>query len=576
MIHLPCTHAWRTLLSVFLLLLPLTATDDLRDAQGRWKGRKVYDSTGQWHGLFNCNPDPQGEPWIAGGIPPRTPEQEAFFKNLPVYTHDPAAGRRTLPRTIDHTASPYMRPVFTQRGSSCGQASGIGYHYTFEHNQALAQPCTNNTHISSYIFSWNQVNGGIDKGSWPEWGYIIAQHFGMVRESDFSWDNGTCTTNWPSGHQVYRNALDCRVSTIISFGIPTVATLKSWLCDKGTGQGQNGGLITFACRWPLDTSTLIPAGPFQGQRIVTTVPWGYDHAVTLAGYSDEITVNGKTGAFLLLNSHGTDWANGGKVWVAYDAFEPGKNYSFCSVTVEPYQPRLLIKASIRSLSRNDFYLKTGTAPQADAPAPTTMRERTWGFRYSGGSHPMQGSGKSDLMEMVFDATPLIGNLTEGRGTLFLQVFSSDGIPSGQVEALSAVHLRDSAEVVFPYPGSELGVPFHAEVTNFGIPIDLNPPHLALLSPNGGETLRHGDRVSIVWTCQGISSPLILELITPDQVAHPIVEGMTPASGQYTWTVGTLKDGTTPRGPGLRFRIRTRDAKSTAEQASLPTPAKQRH
>ncbi len=43
----------------------------------------ILDENGNATGLINMNPDPDGEPWIAGGLPPLTEEDIAVFNRLP-------------------------------------------------------------------------------------------------------------------------------------------------------------------------------------------------------------------------------------------------------------------------------------------------------------------------------------------------------------------------------------------------------------------------------------------------------------------------------------------------------------
>ncbi len=428
--------------------------EPLYDAQGHWKGTKIYDESGQWHGLFNSNPDPDGDPWIAGGLPDLTPEDQDYYKSLPLFTMGEAP-RADLPLTVRHTTSPYFRPVFIQWGGSCGQASSIGYHYTFERNQALNIPCNSNAdNMSSYIFTWNFVNDGINQGSWPAWGYQIAQYMGVARESDFDWANGTFYTNWLSGYTEYMNALQCHVKadSIVTFETTDIESMKAWLYDKGTGTGTNGGAITMAAAWPWDTSGVISDGPFAGYNVVTTCPAGSDHALTIAGYSDEITVGESTGAFLVVNSHGTSWGTGGMVWVMYDAFDTNANYYFMSMEVEPNNPLLVIKATVTSEKRNTVDIVMGCSPQLYASEPAKTVRVPWVFNKTGGEYPMLGDGKSTTMQIALDASCLIPEFTEGRGTVFLQA-EGDAV----VDALSVVYYGGDTPQEFFYDGPPAGI-----------------------------------------------------------------------------------------------------------------------
>ena len=48
-------------------------------------------------------------------------------KKLPEYLRS-----SPLPPLVDNSKRPYLRPVFSQVGASCGQAAMIGYNFTYE------------------------------------------------------------------------------------------------------------------------------------------------------------------------------------------------------------------------------------------------------------------------------------------------------------------------------------------------------------------------------------------------------------------------------------------------------------
>ncbi len=50
-----------------------------------------------------------------------------YLSNLPELTLPPALRQDPLPPLVDNSEFPYLRPVFTQEGSSCGQACLVGY-----------------------------------------------------------------------------------------------------------------------------------------------------------------------------------------------------------------------------------------------------------------------------------------------------------------------------------------------------------------------------------------------------------------------------------------------------------------
>ena len=77
----------------------------------------------------NLNPDPNGEPWIVGGLRQLTPADYQMLSQIPQWKSPKPANAEDLPLQVDNTSNPWFRPIFNQSGGSCGQASGIGYNF---------------------------------------------------------------------------------------------------------------------------------------------------------------------------------------------------------------------------------------------------------------------------------------------------------------------------------------------------------------------------------------------------------------------------------------------------------------
>jgi len=84
---------------------------------------------------ININPDPNGDPWIVGGIPEITPERRQKLLFYPSLILTPQSAETPLPSVVDNSLLPFFRPIFRQELSSCAQASGVGYGYTYEINR---------------------------------------------------------------------------------------------------------------------------------------------------------------------------------------------------------------------------------------------------------------------------------------------------------------------------------------------------------------------------------------------------------------------------------------------------------
>lgn len=403
--------------------------------------QKIYDENGNWYGLYNMNPDPDGEPWIAGGLKPPTAEEIAAYERLPELVLSEEHANRSLPKTVDNSTAPQFRNIFNQIGGSCGQASGMGYHFTYERNLVLGTLPTDKSNICSYGFAWNFVNGGSGTGSWPSAGYAIAAEMGCGHVRDFNnTDNGGSQTAWMNGYTGYYNANDCHVVKQVKFNSSDVNKLKNWFYDKGKGTGKNGGCVTFGSNVQFKIST-IQSGPFAGQKVCTYLPNGSAHAMTLAGYSDEISydVNGdgvitndiditrdgivdyrdrESGAYQLVNSWGTSWHNRGKVWVLYSGFNAQQ---IVGIEVEKFTTQLMIKAKVTSSRRNTIVAKTGYATDLNASSPKETKGYGKAFNQAGGSHPMGGKGESSTLTFGLDCSEFVPKLPNGKGVIFLQI-----------------------------------------------------------------------------------------------------------------------------------------------------------
>ncbi len=105
---------------------------------------------------------------------------------MPELKMPPGYGSRDLPYMVDNSTQIYMRPAFQQDGLSCGQASSIGYNFTYEmaRERDLNASLTQNQYPTH--FAWNFMNGG---EGWYGVSYLhslqILKEFGMPNVVDY-------------------------------------------------------------------------------------------------------------------------------------------------------------------------------------------------------------------------------------------------------------------------------------------------------------------------------------------------------------------------------------------------------
>lgn len=78
--------------------------------------------------LINMNPDPNGEPWWAGGYE-ITPEEHAKLDSLPSLIPTSKSLNIPLPYTVDNSTKLYFRPIFYQRGGQLRSGFWCGLHF---------------------------------------------------------------------------------------------------------------------------------------------------------------------------------------------------------------------------------------------------------------------------------------------------------------------------------------------------------------------------------------------------------------------------------------------------------------
>ncbi len=114
--------------------------------------------------IVNVNPDPNGDPWIAGDALPMPPVIEA---ELHIMQLTPQSAATPLPAVVKNNELMYMPPVFNQGNTgSCVQAAEVWYCFAYEINrlrelcggEEIGDSCKANQYHP--FFAYNFINGG--------------------------------------------------------------------------------------------------------------------------------------------------------------------------------------------------------------------------------------------------------------------------------------------------------------------------------------------------------------------------------------------------------------------------------
>lgn len=394
-----------------------------------FKGRAIVDLNGNETGLVNMNPDPNGEPWIAGGMKPPTKEQIEKMKSIPEVEFKRSTLSRVLPPQVILIDNPEFPPVFSQVGGSCAQVSGVAYTYSYQLNVLKGVTATTEN-TRAYGFTHNFLNGGNNSGgSWYWDGWEILSHQGAPDITTFhgSANGGLAGTRWMNGAERWHSANDNRATKYEKIKIESMSDInkiKNWMYDlNGTDPNKKGGALVFAANAvSAKGNQIVSSGPFSGEALCTGLTkHGTDHGMTFAGYSDSV----EGGALLLLNSWGTGWGTDGHVWVPYSTVVNGGLHHdevWC-VTVGEHAPKYEIETSITNSSRSTISIKTGFS-SGNSESPDSLVTYGKAFNYSGGSHFMEGWGGSSTIDVSLDVSRFYDLIVNGEVTFFLQVINS--------------------------------------------------------------------------------------------------------------------------------------------------------
>lgn len=309
--------------------------------------------------LRNVNPDPNGDPWIVGGVVWNDSEEE-WYNSLPDFVPSPNSKPEDLPEAVNNSENPYFRTIFLQQGGCCAQASTIGYTFTYEINRLLGRHVLDsfgqNIEANEFPthFTYNYWNKGSSaNGSFISNAVSTSREFGVpdclvwrevTREASdrYSipprWEDpmGGNFIQWMTGYGRYENAMKNRTVSAQSLSVSGIeenlTKLKQFLFDHGADDAATGGgLAVFTMNFTNIEYGVYPAGsPEENKPFIKDTHGDIDHAMTIVGYNDAVEfdydgINGCTnhldtngdgqvtmadwekGALIIANSHGESW-----------------------------------------------------------------------------------------------------------------------------------------------------------------------------------------------------------------------------------------------------------------------------
>ncbi|HAQ60525.1 TPA: hypothetical protein DCR49_00740 [Candidatus Delongbacteria bacterium] len=433
--------------------------------------------------LINMNPDPNGEPWWAGGWKNPTADEQTQIDALPKLTLPDSYknSKAKLAYALDNSVNQYFRPIFNQVGGSCAQASGIAYNMTYEMNFVRGTTANVTANQLPSHFTYNYLNDGSGaNGSTYFQGWDIAKNCGVPDVATYGgylWPTTNTTYQnllWKDGFPVYQTGMNNRVSEVIQIPVGTpegLATLKQYFNDHCDGSSA-GGIVNFSAgvSYTFATSTL-PAGTENaGQTVVLNWDPIVNHAMTFAGYNDsirydfnsdgrytnDIDINGDSvvdmkdwekGAVLMVNSWGTTWGTLGKAWAPYRTLALSladgginNNTVYTMKVKNSFVPQLKLKATVTYSDRKELKIYAGVSTDTTASVPQYTVSFPI-FNYQGGTNIKMVGDTDSTIELGLDISSLLSYVDSAqRVKYFICVEQKDagGAGTGRIVSMAVV------------------------------------------------------------------------------------------------------------------------------------------
>ena len=367
---------------------------------------------------------------------------------------------KTRPDHWNNAISTAFPPVMNQSAGSCGSASRIYYMFAHELNAARGVSGKLAENIYPTHFTW--LLTWVDKQGKE----IIAQHNGIPNSEVYDGytysnifgyqdcDDGQNNYGWMQGYDKWFHAMHNRITASANFSLSVEKEegrelVKNYLWNHcGDESYSTGGIVGIGVassgNWQKigKTATNDELG-VTGMYYVADWGSSVDHALTIVGYDDriEFDLNGngvygevdkdEVGAWIIVNSWGNWWCNGGFIYCPYARATPSDSRKgfYQPEYYTPrrdYRPLRTLKVTMDYDHRSEIALYVGVASDLNASTPereTFLRH----FYYSGlgkgatrnpaPAIPMlgkwaDGSLHAEPMEFGYDLT----DLTDGFDT----------------------------------------------------------------------------------------------------------------------------------------------------------------
>ncbi|WP_456436418.1 PKD domain-containing protein [Thermovibrio ammonificans] len=368
-----------------------------------------------------------------------------------------------LPTSVD--LCQYLPPVGNQGYQGSCVAWAVGYYYkTFQEGREHGWDVSNETHICSPAFIYNQINNGEDQGSIIADALTLLTREGCDNLADMPYNDQDYTT-LPTKEQML-NALPWRADSFGFFyeydndcdynnckrDVPLTDTqIEELKAHLASGDVFVMAIPVFDGFVSLNSTNYFYNGPTANETYLG------GHAIIICGYDDSIG-NG-TGGFKIRNSWGTGWGNNGEAYISYDFV---KNYSFEAAAMVDrigYNWNVVADIDIDNLYRADAGIAfNGTNNQTFIFMGDYIWQEYASYWPNGGDQRRGIHAVVDLTDLGLPPyyTAILGDLN----------YSVNGY--GNTGTLTSLVIRDASGNSVSYSGVPLDIP-DGDVISFRVP-----------------------------------------------------------------------------------------------------------
>ena len=477
-------------------------------------------------------------------LPELSADDKLFLNSVPVIKANINFAKQELPEKVDNSLQPFFRPIFNQASMECGQASAVGYGFTYEIDRLrdISADVPKNQYPTHFVYNFS--NGGSSGAANFVDSWNIVRCAGTPNVEEYGGMANGGTARWMNGYDLYYSAMKNRLSNV--YGIPVgtpegIETLRQWI-DNHLDGSETGGVGNFYCSYTSASQTLPPGTPEAGKYVIVNWSSYYNHALCVVGYHDSIRydfnndgqytnhldINNdgivdvrdwEIGGLKLANSYyATSWGNNGFAYMMYQAlgepYNSGGIYNqmvYVHYARENTEPQLTYKVTLTHNKRNQIKVMAGVSTDPAATAPDYILEFPI-INYQGGEKYMQGgsSAADKTLEFGLDVTPLLNFIEPGQNARFFMMVNEkddSGTGTGEIVSFSVMDYTNGiTEIPCPQTnvalvnngltliGVETAINYNVvSITTPQLPqANLNEPYSLQLEAEGGTPPYHWD------------------------------------------------------------------------------------